>query len=165
MLMKSHPIINKFVLFFVVSVAGCASSPFNLDSVNFKITPESVQKSNQVVGAHVLWGGLIVNTQNLKDSTLIEVLSYPIDNYGEPYRDDKAGARFLLLHPGFIDPAEFAPGRWVSAVGLLAENQQGKVGDTEYIYPVVKIEQVHLWAEQLENENGVRFHFGIGIGF
>lgn len=146
-------------------LAACASSPgFNTRGVDPSLTPEHVlDTASESVGKTVLWGGIILNTSNRADNTLIEVLTYPLDRQHRPQRDLEPMGRILIENPGFLEPAIYAQGKLISVVGTLGSPVHGNIGMSSYDYPVVQAQQVHLWDTQ--NEKGrSNIHFGIGIG-
>lgn len=149
-------------LFVLLLLAGCAS-PLKLEGVNRDITPGMARNTNTYQGTKVVWGGVIINTEVRKQSTQIEVLAYPVDRFGEPDRHAQAQGRFLINHPGFLEPADYGAGRWISVVGTIGQNRPGKVGEAHYIFPVIHTSQIHLWPQPADSDTRTRFHFGIGI--
>ena len=144
-------------------LAGCAVSPFDMKNVNHGVTPQLVQAGNSYQGQQVVWGGMIIKTDVLKDMTRIEVLAFPTDNNGKPNQSAAAQGRFFINHPGFLEPADYAAGRWISVLGEVTDSVKGKVGEAPYTYPVVVARQMHIWAEETPGSSSTRFHFGIGI--
>lgn len=158
--------INKLVSLALVSLlASCANTPdFDTTQVDESLTPQSVvAEPGHSLGKTALWGGTILNTQNLKDSTHIEVLAYPLNTYKRPLLDSKPLGRFIIHHPGYVEPATYAPGRELSVLGKVGESQSGNVGDSTYTYAVIKSERLHLWSKD-GGRNRTSFHFGVGIG-
>lgn len=155
---------NKIIISLVITflVAGCAS-PLDMQGVSRGITPQMVKSNNTYEGKKVAWGGIIIKTDVQKKITQIEVLAFPLDNYGEPDRHATAQGRFLINHPGFLDPADFAAGRWLSVVGEVNHIHLGKVGEANYTFPVIVSKQLHLWSDESPSDTRTRFHFGIGI--
>lgn len=154
------------LLILVAFILGaCASSPFKLEGVNRSLTPAQANATQAYQGQTALWGGLIISSRNLKDSSEIEVLSYPLDEQGEPNRAGSAQGRFLIKHDGYLETAQYAAGRWLSVLGTVQGPEQGKVGSADYRFAVIRSRQLHLWPETSQsNDNNTRFHFGIGIG-
>jgi len=151
------------LLFFALTLAACVSNPLKLDDVNRTVTPAMVTAKQPYTGVRVAWGGMIVRTQPLSQVTQIEVLAYPIGNFGEPDEQATTVGRFLILHKGFLEPTDYAPGRWVSAVGTVGPSQTGKVGEANYQFPVLNPEQLHLWPASSSSNSQTFFHFGIGV--
>jgi len=146
-----------------LSLTGCATPPFNLDGVDQKVVPQQTLDDSSSLNKRVVWGGLIVDIRNDKETSTIEVLSYPLDSSSEPQRSGKAQGRFLIKQDGYVEPASHASGRWISAIGTVAGQVEGKVGDADYTYPVIKAENTHLWPEA-SSDSRVQTRFNIGIG-
>lgn len=150
----------------VVLLGGCATPPFDASAVDESITPQrAVDEAPLLSGRQVLWGGVVIAATNLPDATRLEVLSYPLDRNQRPMTGQRAGARFLVYRSGYLETAEYAPGRQVSVVGTLSGVEQGTVGETAYRYPVVREPQLELWPELPIEEPQPRLHFGIGVIF
>ena len=127
-------------------------------------TPAEVRASG-TTGGEVHWGGQIVNVQNERDRTLVEVLALPLDSDGEPQNDQRPQGRFLVDKSGFLEPHEYAPGRLVEVRGRLKGFVDGKVGDSAYRYPVVVSERVKLWGSSHSSSSSApTFWPSIGIG-
>ena len=111
-------------------------------------------------------GGVIVASSNLKNETQIEVLGFPLDDGQEPKTNDAPLGRFVILQPGYLETADYASGRHITVVGSLTGTRQGRIGESDYTYPVVKPDRVHLWPQESETRyTEPRFHFGVGVIF
>lgn len=159
---------SSVLLLFVFSVAGmllmgCASSPFKMEGVNQSITPQRTVGNKAYLNSTVVWGGMIVETRNFKNSSQIELLIYPLHSNGEPIKSAQPLGRFLIKYDGFLEPAQYSSGQWLSALGKVESNVKGKIGDADYVYAVIKASQLHLWPEYEPSDTRTRFHFGIGV--
>lgn len=143
--------------------SGCASKPvFDTSDVDISIIPSTVIGEPQLsMDKRVIWGGTILDIQNLKDSTRIEVLSYPLSSSYRPQLHEKPLGRFIIRHSGYLEPKSFAQGRIISVVGKVGKTVSGKVGDSDYSYPLVNAQQLQLWSAQ--ERTRTNFQFGIGI--
>ena len=94
----------------------------------------------------------------------MEVLSYPLDENGRPQRESKAGGRFIALHPGYLELANYAEGRLVTMTGTVSGAHAGSVGEAHYVYPVLVINTLFLWPTPEEEAAKPQFHFGVGVG-
>lgn len=158
---------RRLWLVLALLLSACATGPsFDTTGVNRALTPKnSVAKLPAAEGQQVLWGGVILTTTNLKDSSEVEVLGYPLDGDQQPQIDQQALGRFIFQVKGYLEPATYAKSRMVTVVGKLARVQTGKVGESDYTYPVIDAEQLYLWPKQSEYDTGgVRFGIGVGIG-
>ena len=154
-------LITLFIL-----LCGCATSPeFDTQKVDFSLTPiKAITEPESKIGKHVLWGGVILATRNLKASTQIEVLAYPLDSYYLPQKNEKPLGRFIISHPDYLEATLYVQGRMVSVTGDIKRIKKGKIGESEYNYPVISSQQLHLWSTD-ENKVKTSLHIGIGIGF
>jgi len=144
-------------------LTACASSPFKMEGINQSITPHQTLDNKAFLNSKVVWGGMIIETRNFENSSQIELLNYPLDGYGEPIRSAQPQGRFILKYTGFLEPAQYASGRWLSTMGTVQPSEAGKIGEVDYQYPVIKGEQLHIWSEYEDPDVKTRFHFGIGI--
>jgi len=146
-------------------LAACAATPeFATQDTDPALTPkQAVTESASLKGKKVIWGGAIINSSNLKNATRLEILAYPLDGDHYPQTDQPAYGRFLLLKEGYLETVDYAPGRLVTVVGTLEGTREGKLDESEYTYPLVRAEQLHLWSKNGKSET--RFHFGIGVMF
>jgi outer membrane lipoprotein len=146
-------------------LAGCATSPFSdqvMQRANRTITPTQVSRGpDRRGGLEVLWGGVIAASRNLADSTELTVVAYPLDYAARPDLEAPSTGRFVLRRPGYLEPADFAPGRTLTAFGPVTGLQTGQVGERSYVYPVVEARQLHLWPAFYSQP---QVYFGVGVG-
>ena len=102
----------------------------------------------------VRWGGAIIETENLADTTRLVVLSRPLFRDGEPRLTDENTGRFIAIVPGFLDPNDYASRRRVTVTGTLQGSQLDKVGEYPYRYPVVEAQAWYLWPRDTD-----RYHY------
>lgn len=161
----TYPLKPVFLFIASLLLAACASSPFKQEGVDRSITPGMAKATDSHLDKTVLWGGMIIDTRNKQDHSVIEVLAYPLDGDGEPIRTAAVQGRFLVIQNGFLEPAEYAPGRWISVLGKVQPVRTGQVGSSNYVYPVIQSQQLHLWSDTQSREGSdSRIRFGIGIG-
>jgi outer membrane lipoprotein len=149
-------------------LTACASTPrFETEGVSTDVTPQAAARASAgAADQQVLWGGVIVGSRNLRDTTQLEILSYPLTDEQRPNTNQSPRGRFLAVQPGYVETADFAPGRLITVRGRLQERVSGKIGEADYTYPVVAVEDLELWQPQAAAERtGVRprFNFGIGV--
>jgi len=156
---------RKFLTLIPLSLLmSCASTPdFDTTQVNQTLTPQSVIAEPDLShGKIALWGGTILDTKNLEDSTQIEILAYPLSTSHKPLQENKPLGRFIIQYKGYLEAATYAQGRLITVLGGIGDNQSGKVGESTYIYPVINAQQLHLWSLH-DDKNRTSFHLGIGI--
>ncbi|MDH5444906.1 MAG: Slp family lipoprotein [Gammaproteobacteria bacterium] len=154
------------LLLLVLTITGCAQYPkFDTRHVDKSLLPTQVASDLKAhKGKNILWGGTILSGKNLKKSTRLEVLAYPLDGDGWPERDQKPLGRFILSQAGYLETADYAKGRVITVLGSITGIEKGKVGDSAYTYPLVQVQQLHLW-EKIDRKSGTGFHFGVGVMF
>ena len=151
-------------LILIPVISACASTPdFNLANVDQSIQPRDVVAApDKYRSAKVLWGGLIINSSNVKAGTQLEILTYPLDRNLKPNIDKDTLGRVIVSHDGYLETLDYASGRLLTVLGIVQQIKKGSVGDAIYTYPVVKAEQLHLWPQN-DRDKGGRVYFGIGV--
>ena len=146
-------------------LAGGCATPYDIGSADPRVTPrEAAQNVPGMLNHNVAWGGMIAATKNLKDKTELEVVGYPLDSANRPDYDAAPTGRFLAIQPGYLEAADYAPGRLITVVGIVTETRIGTVDEAKYVYPVVSANKVQLWPRSSGGRNEPSIHFGIGIG-
>ena len=136
------------------ALGGCASTASDCSPPLGKpdLTPARVSATGAHTGGLQRWGGTLVSTRNLPDSTELEVIAYPMNGCGRPRLGSEPVGRFLVRTRGFLEPMDYQPGRQVTATGLLAEIQDGRVGGAPYRFPVLEDGKVKLWPSAQESD-------------
>ncbi len=98
-------------------------------------------------GETVIWGGVILETENKAEGTTLVILETPLDWEGAPRHAEFSRGRFLARTGSFLDQAVYSQGRKVTVAGEVAGREVRRVGDLSYGYPVVWIREIHLWRE------------------
>ena len=145
-------------------MGGCVT-PYDIGNADPRLTPTEAAKDVAGMLNHtVAWGGVIATAKNLKDKTELEVVGYPLDSENRPDRDAKPTGRFLVIQSGYLETADYAPGRLITVVGTATETRTGTVGQAKYVYPVVVATKRRLWPKPSSERREPGFHFGIGVG-
>lgn len=155
-------------LLVLLTVAACAPAPI------YKTTPQAVAATPQQVaqtperfaGGDVIWGGRIVQVVNLADHSEIELLAYPLDSSQRPKANDSGNGRFIALLPGYAEPLDYPAGAMMTVSGKLNGSRAGKVGEADYVFPLVSAAQSHVWTaeEMRRGRSNIRFGVGLGVG-
>lgn len=154
----------SFLIVSALLVGGCVT-PYDIGGADRRVTPrEAAQNVAGMLNHTVAWGGLIAAAKNLMDKTELEVVGYPLDSSNRPDRDAAPTGRFLVIQPGYLETADYAPGRQITVVGTVTETRTGTVGEAKYIYPVVAANKLQLWPQPSDVRREPNFHFGIGVG-
>jgi len=155
----SLPLILTFLL-----LAGCSAviSKSALKDVVRGIKFADIKKDpSGLKGRSVLLGGRVIGVENLKDTSLIEVLQFPLSRNMKPKTGKKSEGRFLIRNKGFIDPLVYK-GRLITVTGPLAGAITRPLNKTNYTYPVIESEEFYLW--RFEEKRGSPISIGIGFG-
>lgn len=154
----------------LVLLTGCVGNtprPAGLTGLSSP-TPQAVGRAGTVdPSLRMLWGGVILNVENRADSTLLEILAYPLDDDGRPMLDEAQQGRFLALHDDFLEPRDFAQGREVTLAGHLRDLVLGRVGKSDYEFPRLEVRASHLWPKQAKGRTfsrQPRVNLGVGVG-
>jgi outer membrane lipoprotein len=154
---------TRAALVLLLGVAACVRPPVPLQGAFPPTTVGDVQLSTQT-GAHVRWGGTIVDVQSREKETCFEIVSAPLDREARPIaRSDTTYGRFIACNPGFFDPTIYAPDREVTVVGTVRSVDSGTVGDRHYRFPVVEADVVHLWPVRPEPARVIYYSPWVGV--
>lgn len=156
----------SLVLIIVALLNACATTPeFDTSGVNLSLVPnEDSAKDESMIGTHVIWGGVIINTENLEQVTRLEVLAYPLDSDQRPNLDKAPMGRFLAERDGYLETEDYAQGSMITLTGTLLQPSPGRIGESKYVYPVMHVDQLFLWPKRSRGSE-TQFHFGVGVIF
>lgn len=148
--MKRFFILLLFSPAFGSALIGCASNtPKEIrDEPKPSLRLAEVRSGPVPAGARVRWGGTIANTENKKDETWLEIVERDLDRSGRPYGSDRSGGRFLARLPGFLEPTVYAQGRLITVSGVLEPNVTRRIGEHDYTFAVVNVQEHYLWPKQ-----------------
>lgn len=154
-----------YAVIFTIFLAGCATSPFDTGGRKpAELGPGQALEQPDSTGASVIWGGRIVGIVNTGQVTELEVLALPLGPGDRPRREADGGARFVILHPGFLEPMTYAPGRFVTAFGRFAGIESRSVGAFPLDHAVLEAEQIELWPVET-NSSRTSLNLGVGVRF
>lgn len=133
---------------YLFTALGCAYpiSKQLREEVDKNLTFPIVQQDpTAYVGSTVIWGGEIIKTTNLTDGTEILILDTPLDYQGMPRDAEFSRGRFMAKSSQFLDPALYKNGKKITVAGEIMGQETKPLGKTEYIYPAIRVKQLHLW--------------------
>jgi len=149
----------------LLGLAACAPAPIYKSTGTIAAAPFNVAEApERYSNADVVWGGRIVSVRTLADRSEIEVLAYPLDGSQRPKAGDSGIGRFIAVMPGFVEPLNYPDGALMTVQGRLTGNRAGKVGEANYVFPLVGVGQSHVWTASEMNSGKNNVHFGVGLG-
>jgi outer membrane lipoprotein len=151
-----------FLILLVLSTLQACSSQPVVPTADRTLSPQQAANAQPDPDAPPLqWGGVIIKSQNLREATEIQILGFPLDEDGRPDTSATSIGRFIARQPGYLELAEYALGRQVTATGRFSEKRQGTVADSNYLFPILICDEITLWPERPAKAQP-RLHFGFG---
>ncbi|MEX0730505.1 MAG: Slp family lipoprotein [Aquisalimonadaceae bacterium] len=148
-------------------LGACATTgpDFHTDGVADLAPRAAASAGDGAVGERVIWGGRIIAVNPLEQGTQLELLAYPLGRNQQPEPDRSSQGRFLVIHPEYLEPADWSPDRLVTVTGTLRSIRSGNIGDAEYRYPEVHADDLYLWPKPASSPGGTspRVNFGFGV--
>lgn len=112
------------------------------DETTFAMVSES---PTTFLDQHLLLGGVIVATEGVGEGTLLEIMEWRLNRWGEPIYLKDEGRRFLVKSNSFLDPTIYELGVLVTLAGVVLGYETRLLGEHEYNYPVFDLTEIHLW--------------------
>lgn len=149
-----------------LALAACAPAPIYKSTSATVAVPASqvAQSPERYVNGDVIWGGRIVAVQNLANSSEVELLAYPLDSSQRPKANDTGSGRFIAVMPGYVEPLDYPAGALMTVHGKLTGTRAGTVGEAPYVFPLVGVQQSHVWTADEMRSRKPNFSFGLGVG-
>ncbi|ASJ71268.1 Slp family lipoprotein [Granulosicoccus antarcticus] len=120
------------------------------DDEGLALSVDAASSPSVEAASIVRWGGTITRVLNRADNTtLVEIVSRPLYSGGRPIHDDRSDGRFLAEIDEFLDPQIVEAGRDMTVLGGLSERRVGKIGEAEYLFPVVAVQSYKYWKEMV----------------
>ena len=160
MIMRLSLMLLTLVL--LVAGSGCETVPSGSESA-IPTPADAIVETSRYRGRDVVWGGVLIATTNHRDHTTLEILSYPLVNR-RPQLSRASQGRVLAKVPGFLDPADYAPGRSVVVEGLFTGVRHARIGEASTTYAVLEARNAELRGTQTDS-SGWPSNLHIGIGF
>lgn len=159
-------IFRALLLVAVATLSGCAIVPDSLEvpeGTQLVSYTRAVTSGTEAVGKTARWGGVIVGVENKPQQTWIEIVHFPLNNYGKPLRSEETVGRFKVSIDGFVDPITFEEGRLVTFIGTLQGQTAGMVGEQPYMYPTISALDYHMWRkESVYDVSTLYFNYSTG---
>lgn len=158
--------LRALFLLTVLGLSACAVVPDPIKVSDEKTLVgynKAVISGTESSGQNARWGGIITNVENKPDQTIIEVVHFPLNNYGKPLTNEDTAGRFKAVIANFVDPILFGEGRLVTFVGTVGAPLAGMVGEQPYMFPSIDVENYYLWRKQNQYDtSSVYFDFYAG---
>ena len=107
---------------------------------------EVLRNPTAYVGSIVIWGGVIVETQNYPNGTEILLLEAPLDYPGRPEDEGFSQGLFIAKTPKYLGPTMYRAGMKITIAGeIIGKETRPLLGQTPYSYPVVAVKEIYLW--------------------
>jgi len=159
-----------FKLFFASCLAfipACTSSsliiPEALESrIDKQLSfSQVIQNPDSHTGKWLLVGGAVLHAQSVNVGTRLEILQLPLNEWQQPRQQrTTSNGRFLAFNETFLDPATFPSNTRVTIVGEMTGSERASLDETEYQYPTLTIQHLHVWKKNSPN-NHHRPHWSI----
>ena len=146
-----------------LALGACAAPVFRQVPATAVTPLEAAREPQRHAGTAVVWGGKILDVRNLVDETEVQLAVYPLDPAQRPQQSEPVLGRVIVVLPGFADPLDFPPGRFVTVLGHLDGTRTRHIGDAERALAVLRRDALHLWPVNFPRERS-RVSFGVGIG-
>ena len=145
------------IISLTLSISACTSSKAIRTPVLDSPTVEQA-RNNRDTAKLIRWGGVIVSVDNKADHTLIEIVERPLSRYGTPKITNKTSGRFIAKSDQFIDPQNIKVDQSITVSGTLIDYTTGMIGEHEYVYPVVKINEYKIWPKNSRRSHRNYYH-------
>ncbi|HEY9513786.1 MAG TPA: Slp family lipoprotein [Rhodanobacter sp.] len=162
----AHSLLPLSGLLLTCALTACAPAPlYKTTGPAVAAAPFQVaQTPERFVNSEVIWGGRIVQVKNFADYSEIELLAYPLDSSQRPKANDSGNGRFIAVMSGYVEPLDYPPGALMTISGRLNGSRAGKVGEADYVFPLVSVAQSHVWSAEEMTKGRSNVHFGVGLG-
>jgi outer membrane lipoprotein len=135
-------------LYLVVGCSHVMSSGIRQAAKKEISLPMVLQNPDSYLGQTVIWGGVIIETVNVKQGTEIKVLETPLYSDGFPQDREQSHGRFIGETSEYLDPEIYRKGTKVTIGGELKGTKVQPLGETSYPYPVISVKEMHLWKDE-----------------
>ncbi|MEK7680096.1 MAG: Slp family lipoprotein [Deltaproteobacteria bacterium] len=144
---------NRFpalMVLIALILSGCASalSKEALMGADRTLTVDATQSSpDKHSGKKVVWGGVILSSENLENTTEIEVLETPLSYDDAPAEAEVkvSRGRVIIEAPGYLDTAIYKIEARITVSGVIKGIVKKKLGRMEYGFPVITPVELKLF--------------------
>lgn len=93
----------------------------------------------------IMVGGVVIAHQSEDDSSLLEVMEWQLNRFGEPTYLDDSARRFLVRSAEKLDPVLYEPGTMVTLAGTVLGQEERVFEEQKVLYPLLDLVEIHLW--------------------
>ena len=148
-----HPLLLSLIFFLLPGCVYVISKDVRREVTRDLSLGEVIKDPNFYKGEVVLWGGVIIESKNLKDGTRVVVLQKDLNRWGRPKESNESQGRFIVLYPGYLDTAIYRKDREITIAGEITGQKVMPIDEINYIYPVLSPREIHLWREVRKAEH------------
>lgn len=141
-------IVSLGCLFLPLTLISCSpiAKVYRQEAVSARFS-EVFQNPENYKGDTVVWGGSIIRTIPLKRGAAVYVLETKLGFRDKPKGSETSRGRFIARTHRQLDPLIYARGRQITVAGRVIGTRvvTNRKTRATYTYPVIQMEQVHLW--------------------
>jgi outer membrane lipoprotein len=142
-----------FIMLAASMLAGCGhvlSKEIRLASKDSAAFSEVRKAPDNFIGGQYIWGGFIASGKIEDTGTYLEIVQNPLDGSGHVIDPDVTEGRFIAFFPGqHLDPMIYEKGRILTLGGILTGTITGMIKDRGYLYPLMEVQDHHLWKKSM----------------
>jgi outer membrane lipoprotein len=140
---------KRFILLIYLLLTACSSLPPTIENPPaFDLLYNSVtQDPTHYKNMSVRWGGIIAEIENEQNTSFIQVLLYPLNNYGRPLLNEQPQGRFVVKSDKFLDPLVYAKKSEITVAGMLTGGINRTIDKKIITLPLVSASTIHLWPD------------------
>lgn len=160
---ETRRLLSTAILLASLLSAGCASDGGGCEPTADRPYPTAAPES-LAIGSHVTWGGILLETRHLRNSTELEISARALDRGCRPeIASAGPSGRFIVRYPGYLETARLQTGRAVRVSGRFAGLQ--RPAHATQPLPVITEAQLQLApAPAATLSGGPRPWISIGVG-
>jgi len=147
---KLNLVLTLPLLVSAIFISGCSTVPKALQVADNTVLTNFLavkENANADQGNSARWGGGIAKVTNNANDSMLEVVHFPLKSSTRPIKGNKTQGRFRFYFSGLLDPIIYKEGLSITALGNVSTSEDGKIGEHEYTFPVLKASHIHLWKE------------------
>lgn len=146
------PLNPSLSLILLLMLSACGSMPPVIRDFSVVDMPYQLanQDTNSYLGTPIRWGGTVIEVENEADSSLVQILYYPLDRNGFPQTNHTGEGRFAIRTSDFLDPAILTKNSKVTVIGTLTGGIERTIGNKLIRIPLITSEAIYLWPKDYD---------------